>query len=414
MYKLNEAIALEADLLLKLRALPEVEIFEFMKNLRGGTYFNMGMYSAIPVAKAYKATIRIYKVVDLAAIVSGVSYENIGTTKDFRASTGEAPGHAWYDHMPGFENKVGVKKSDPNSKYVLWDIKQCTDTCVRYYVVDIATGAVSPVTKEDVLQSSFLTQTEKNKLMPRPVTGFDLTTGNLVENKTVWRTASFDHIFWLSQAGKGTKEYGTRFAEALELSEAVDTELFRDANAHIKTRLDDILSGGIAEELVETKQAHGVENEESDKEELAEATTADVFVDGHANAKTANLDEVLAGTALTEAISNDTVVFIDLTGSSHAFKDKLTKAAVNDGCSVDNIQYFYDSFFAPVLDAAKQGTDVIMYTMDDDHTYNCPELANMANVTIKTVETNDLHESYRRTVTMGKALVDNELFVDFE
>lgn len=92
--KLKEAISIEADLLLKLRALPEHEIFEFMQNLRGGTYFNMGMFSAIPVSKAYKATIRIYKVVDLAAIVSGVSYENVGTTKEFRDQTGEAPGHS--------------------------------------------------------------------------------------------------------------------------------------------------------------------------------------------------------------------------------------------------------------------------------------------------------------------------------
>lgn len=306
--KLNEAISLEADLLLKLRALPETDIFEFMQNLRGGTYFNMGMYSAIPVAKAYKATIRIYKVVDLAAIVSGVSYENIGTTKEFRDSTGKGPSHAWYDHMPGFENKVGVKKSDPNSKYVLWDIKQGSNTCVRYYVVDIATGAVTPVTKEDVLQSSYLTQTEKNKLMPRPVTGFDLATGNLVENKTVWRTASFDHIFWLSQAGKNTKEYGTRFAEALELSEAVETELFRDANAHVTTNLDEILSGGIIESckkpddsLEEPERAEEPERvEETEKEELVEAPATDLFVDAHANMKTAALDDILSGSVNEE------------------------------------------------------------------------------------------------------------------
>ena len=297
---INEAISIEADLLLKLKPLPEVEIFEFMKNLRGGTYFNMGMYSAIPVAKAYKATIRIYKVVDLAAIVSGVSYENIGTTKDFRDKTGEAPGRAWYDHMPGFENKVGVKKSDPNSKYVLWDIKQCTDTCVRYYVVDIATGAVNPVTKEDVLQSNYLTQTEKNKLMPRPVTGFDLTTGNLVENKTVWRTASFDHIFWLSQAGKNTKEYGTRFAEALELTESENTELFRDANAHVTTSLDDILSGGIVEACEQTSEENEIADENIDNETLTEDSNINLFIDKHADIETTDLDKFLAG-ELSEA-----------------------------------------------------------------------------------------------------------------
>ena len=279
MNKVTEAISLEADLLLKLKPLPEVEIFEFMKNLRGGTYFNMGMYSSIPVSRAYKSTIRIYKVLDLTAIVSGVSYENIGTTKDFRQSTGEGPGKSWYDHTPGFENKVGQKKSDPDSKYVLWDIKRGTGTCVRYYVVDIDTGAVTPVSKEDILQSDYLTKTEKDKLTPKPVVGIDLTTGQAVENKTVWRTAAFDHIFWLNQAGKATQEYGVRFEEDFSLTEAPDGDIFMDAHAFVRTDLDAILSG----EMVECIE-----------ESLEEAADADVFMDAHAGIKT-KLDDVLSG-----------------------------------------------------------------------------------------------------------------------
>lgn len=279
MDKINEAISLEADLLLKLKPLPEVEIFEFMKNLRGGTYFNMGMYSSIPVSRAYKSTIRIYKVLDLTAIVSGVSYENIGTTKDFRQSTGEGPGKSWYDHTPGFENKVGQKKSDPNSKYVLWDIKRGTGTCVRYYVVDIDTGAVTPVSKDDILQSDYLTKTEKDKLTPKPVVGIDLTTGQAVENKTVWRTAAFDHIFWLNQAGKSTQEYGVRFEEDFSLTEATDGDVFMDAHAFVRTDLDAILSG----EMIESVE-----------EPLEEAADADVFMDAHAGVKT-KLDDVLSG-----------------------------------------------------------------------------------------------------------------------
>ena len=285
MDKVTEAINLEADLLLKLKPLPEVEIFEFMKNLRGGTYFNMGMYSSIPIAKAYKSTIRIYKVIDLTAIVSGVSYENIGTTKDFRQATGEGPGKSWYDHTPGFENKVGQKKSDPNSKYVLWDIKRGTGTCVRYYVVDIDTGAVTPVSKDDVLQSDWLTQTEKNKLTPKPVVGIDLTTGQAVENKTVWRTAAFDHIFWLNQAGKSTQEYGTRFEEDFSLTEAADDELFMDAHAFVKTDLDAILSGAVIESV---------------KKPVEEDVDADVFLDAHAGAK-AKLADVLSGAVVESA-----------------------------------------------------------------------------------------------------------------
>lgn len=281
---LEEAISLESDLLLKLKPLSEVEIFEFMKNLRGGTYFNMGMYSSIPVSRAYKSSIRIYKVLDLTAIVSGVSYENIGTTKDFRQRTGEVPGKAWYDHTPGFENKVGQKKSDPNSKYVLWDIKRGTGTCVRYYVIDIDTGAVTPVSKDDILNSDYLTQTEKNKLTPKPVVGIDLDTGEAIENKTNWRTAAFDHIFWLNQAGKATQEYGVRFEEDLGLTEAFGDDLFLDAHAHVRTDLDAILSGEVVESV---------------EKSLEEAAEADIFMDAHAGVKT-KLDDVLSG-AITEA-----------------------------------------------------------------------------------------------------------------
>lgn len=318
MDKIKEAINIEPDLLLRLKPIPEADIFNFMQNLRGGTYFNMGMYSSIPVARAYKKTLRIYKVIDLTAIVSGVSYENIGTTREFRDRTGEAPGKAWYDHTPGFENKVGQKKSDPNSKYVLWDIKKCSGTCVRYYVVDIDTEAVTPVSKEDIMSSDYLTESEKKKLTPTPVVGFDLQTGEAVENKTNWRTAAFEHIFWLNQAGKSTQEYGTRFEEDLDESLAVD--LFFDAHANVRTDLDAILSGEI------------IENLETSLEEEFE----DIFVDAHAAVDT-KVDDIISG---------------------------------------NNI-----------------------------------ELEDLEDSNIK--ETN-LKESYRRTVSRGNALVDNELFVNFD
>ena len=267
--KITEAINSESDLVAKLKPLSETEIFDFMQNLRGGTYFNMGMYSSIPVSRAYKKTLRIYKVLNMTAIVSGVSYENIGTTKDFRDRTGKGPGGAWYDHMPGFENKVGLKKSDPNSKYVLWDIKAGSDTWVRFYLVDIATGTVQPVSKTDIMNSSYLTDSEKAKLTPKKVEGYDKTTGALIENQTNWRTAAFEHIFWLSQAGKNTKEYGAKFMESVVVEKnnlTEDAELFMDAHAGVETDLDAILSGAMDEdyqkqlaeekEFVDTKYQH--------------------------------------------------------------------------------------------------------------------------------------------------------------
>lgn len=261
MKNINEAISVEQELLDKLVPLSEQDIFEFMKNLRGGTYFNMGMFSSIPVSRAYKKTLRIYKVINMTAIVSGVSYENIGTTKDFRDKTGLSAGKSWYDHMQGYENKVGVKKSDANSKYVLWNVKAGSDSWVRYYVVDIDTAVVTPISKEDVLTSDYLTATEKAKLTPKKVEGFDKATGELIENQTTWRTAAFEHIFWLNQAGKNTKEYGVKFMEDMhnnnteelavttedQLEEAVGTDIFIDAHANVKTDLDAILSGSMDE-----------------------------------------------------------------------------------------------------------------------------------------------------------------------
>ena len=309
MTKINETISNEADLLLKLKPLAEAEIFEFMKNLRGGTFFNMGMYSSIPVSRAYKSTIRIYKVIDLMAIVSGVDYEKIGTTKEFRDRTGIAPSGAWYDHTPGYERKVAQKKSDPNSKYVLWNVKRGHSTCVRYYVVDIDTGAVTPISQAQIENSIYLTPSEKAKLKPKKPVGFDKTTGELVENETTWKTAAFEHIFWLNQSGKATQEYGTRFEEDFGLSEDTSADIFFDAHAGVRNNLDDILSGAFIESV---------------NKPLEEDT--DVFMDAHANKET-NLDDILSG----------------------------------------NIE-----------------------------------------------ESKNLKESYRRTVSRGKSLTENELFVDFD
>ena len=315
-----EAIVSESELVAKLTPLSETNIFDFMKNLRGGTYFNMGMYSSIPVSRAYKKTLRIYKVINMTAIVSGVSYENIGTTKDFRDQTGTAAGKAWYDHMSGYENKVGVKKSDPNSKYILWNVKAGSDTWYRFYLVDIDTEQVTPISRDDILNSSYITQTEKNKMQPTAPVGYNQTTGEFVENQTIWRTAAFEHIFWLSQAGKSAREYGTKFVESVEsdktseqISEAAGNDLFRDAHANITTDLDAILSG---------------EMDEAYKKHLEEAVTenTDLFRDAHAGVKT-DLDSILSG---------------------------------------------------------------------------------------EIEESKKLKESYRRTVSRGKSLVDNDLFVDFE
>lgn len=349
----NEAIGSEHDLIAKLRPLPETEIFNFMQNLRGGTYFNMGIYSFIPVSKAYKPTYRIYKVTNMTAIVSGVSYENVGTTKDFRDRTGKGPGGAWYDHMSGFENKIGLKKSDPNSKYVLWNVKAGSDNWVGFYLVDIATGIVTPLSREEVANSVYLTATEKAKLTPKKVEGYDKTTGELIENQTTWRTAAFEHIFWLSQAGKGTKEYGTRFMEAKKsmnsttLEEASGAELFRDINAKAIADLDAILSGSMDENYQK-------ELRESIEPNLYEMTAARAL---HYMFTTYNMNYQ----EIADELDIDVQVVLDLIGPE-SFEESLKEA----------------------------------------------------HKTVKQAKTATLKEAYRRTVSRGKTLNENELFVDFE
>lgn len=247
-----EAIDKEADLILKLSPISENEIFDFMKNLKGGTYFNMGMYSSIPVARAWKASYRIYKVIEMSAIVSGIEYENKKDVKQYRDETGKDKVGSWYDHLAGFENKVGVKKSDPNCKYVLWDIKPNSGTNVKYYLVDLDTDKVIPITKEDMLTSEYLTDSEKKKLTPTPVSGINLNTGELVVyDKINWRTAAFEHIFWLNQNGASTREFGNRFEEDLALQEEFGNyaDIFVDGHPYVKTDLDAILAGNIDEAL---------------------------------------------------------------------------------------------------------------------------------------------------------------------
>ena len=394
--QIKEAISLEQELLSKLVPLSETDIFDFMKNLRGGTYFNMGMYSFIPVSRAYKKTLRIYKVINMTAIVSGVSYENIGTTKDFRDRTGKAASSSWYNHVQGYENKIGVKKSDPNSKYVLWDIKVGTGNWVRYYVVDIATGVVTPVSKEDVMNSGYLTESEKAKLTPKKVEGFDKTTGELIENQTNWRTAAFEHIFWLSQGGKNTKEYGTKFMENKEvmnkntLEEASSVELFRDAHANVTTDLDAILSGSMDEDYQKI-----LTEEPNTVPEVAYVIKTD---DGPGYedvylAWSNNRDGYITVEYIDEIGDGDYSTDIDYIVQNAKDANSMTLGGWEAPMRVVKVTNFSDVYLN-----GEVPKEEIVQVLDFG----------------KKSESKNLKESYRRIISRGKNLVNNDLFVDFD
>lgn len=382
---ITETISVEADLISKLKPLADSEIFAFMDALRGGTYFNMGMYSPISVARAYKKTLRIYKVVTMTAIVSGVSYENIGTTKDFRDKTGDGPGKAWYDHVPGYENRIGAKKSDPTSKYILWDIKKCSGTCVYYYVVDISTGAVTPISKDEVLSSDYLTDSEKKKLMPVPVTGYDKDSGELVSNNTLWRTAAFDHVFWLSQEGKNPMEFGTKFVESLGLTETVGTDLFLDGNAHATANLDMILAGGLSE-----------------ANSLKEA--AGRFVIAAKPVVTAD-DKEFFDFDLEEFYFSKT----DLAGASVYRSIGDARFYANNILSMSDMHRIY------VLDAETlKELDSLDYYVDYEDEEAYPNYFDEGCAEKTEDDKPVLTESYRRIVSRGTTLADNPLFTNFE
>lgn len=457
---ITEAITSESELIAKLSSLSERDIFEFMQNLRGGTYFNMGMFSSIKPAKAYNKTTRIYKVLNMTAVVSGVSYENIGTTKEFRDRTGKAPGKSWYSHVPGFENKVGQKNSDPSSKYVLWDIKAGTDTWVKFFVVDIATGDVKPLSKDSILESDYLTPSEKSSLIRSHSTGFDKETGELIENQTNWRTAKFENIFWLSQAGKGTKEYGTKFTESLKgtkdkkvmnrktLRESAEMELFRDGHAGVTTDLDAILSGGMVESVSNAtnedyshlepfecehcgKTLYGDDyrmlyNDEYDydevvchdcynKAELSEPKGLKEAADDKVTIRCANAhyedDDgypcnvgIYAGDLsfdeLTDILYDAGMLYVDVFGEYEREIEARFASSYKPGQVVD------------VFDADEEFVkDFIETNGLDPEDYE--HIGFFEGKTSK-VGADKLEESYRRIITVDHSLVDNELFVEFE
>lgn len=296
---LVESVVSIADLDVKLQPLSDEEILAFMSRLRGGTYFNMGMFSVIKPNAANKHK-RIYKVMNMSAIVSGIDYENVGTTKDFRDRTGDGPGSSWYNHKDGFEHRVGVSKKSPDKQYVLWkyDDKKGRSVEVWYFIVDTLDGTVEPVSLEALLESTILTNSVKESLKPKKVTGIDKTTGELITNDTNWRTAAFEHIFWLSQSGKAPLTLGARFMESLETEDTLteSDKFFVDKHAHIDTDVDSILSSKVVE---------------STEKSLEDTSKAEMPGDDGIDSKTKKLKESYRRTISRGATLIDNELFVD-------------------------------------------------------------------------------------------------------
>ena len=393
-----EAINSVSELEAKLRPLSELEIFRFMNGLRPGTFFNMGMYSLIPVSRAYKGSIFIYKVINMTAIVSGVDYENIKTTKDFRDRTGEQAKGAWYDHMPGYEHKVGIKKSDQTSKYVLWNIKEGSNNWVSFYIVDSIAGTVTPVSKEDLKNCPYLTPGEKKNLdAGERSKGVDKKTGQIIENQTNWRTAAFTHIFWLSQSGANTSEYGTRFVESNrakrnKLKES-DTAMFRDLNADVHTDLDAIFADKITEAVNNKKVIYVLTTFDGDE------YIYDDFYDAV---------DMAENDLCTEARS----IYPYYQEADGTYNTMLPDGDPNCLCWTEEEGILEEACKQNIIESNSAGFRDLNADVHTDLDAIFADKITRPNAEIRL--NNKLKESYRRTVSRGASLVDNELFINFD
>ena len=375
--ELVETINSESELLSKLVPLSEADIYSFMSNLHNGTYFNMGIFKSVAPAKAYKQTYRIYRVVNSSSIVTGAGYENIGTTKEYRDATGAIPMPSWYDHEPGYENKIGALKKDPSQKYVMWTIKKSSDSWVAFYLVDISTGSIIPISREDLKYSDYITKSEKRDLGllgdDEEIQGWDPATNKFIivknpnyvpkatNNETKWRTTKFANIFWLKQS---SQEYGAKFEESLtsrgaaDLEEDVAGNTFRDLHAHVHTDIDAILSGSTNESL---------------KEDIIDDLTVALTT---------------PGTWGVEFVGEDCICF---------------------DSEADAREYF-ESLSADDIYADSEGIELFKVIDSEGNT----ETVDCISIYDESLKAKGLKESYRRTVSRGASLNDNELFVDFD
>lgn len=242
--KLSEAIVSEADLLLKLNPVAPAEIRDFMANYKKGTFYTLGIYSSISIARDFKKSLRLYRVLEYHNITTGKTYENTAAVQEFRDLTGKPEGETWWEYEPGSDRKIAQNKNKPEDKYVPYfytkNEKDKSYCITRFYLVDISANTVNNVTLDSVLESNYLTESTKKDLRPKAQIGINVNTGEVVENKARPRVTPFAHVYWMKQGGENSREYGAQFVEAVLNEESNEMRLF-DAFAHNGQDLDTLL-----------------------------------------------------------------------------------------------------------------------------------------------------------------------------
>lgn len=242
--KLSEAIVSEGDLLLKLNPVAPAEIRDFMANYRKGTFYTLGIYTPFSIARKFRNSLRLYRVLEYHNVTTGKTYENTAAVQEFRDLTGKPEGETWWEYEPGSDQKIAQNKNKPDDKYVPYFYTKCEKDksyCItRFYLVDALTKAVTGVTLDSVLASDYLTESTKKDLRPKAQVGINVNTGEVVENKARPRVTSFTHVYWMKQGGENPREYGAQFVEAVLNEESNEVRVF-DAFAYTGQNLDTLL-----------------------------------------------------------------------------------------------------------------------------------------------------------------------------
>ena len=242
--KLTEAINSKQELQAKLAPVTPAEIRDFMANYRKGTFYTLGIFSEVSIARQFKKSHEIYRVLEYHNITTGKTYRNTAAVQEFRDLTGKPEGETWWEYEQGSDQKIAQNRKKPDDKYVPYfytkNDKDKSFCIARYYLVDTVNNTVEGVTLDSILASDYLTESTKKDLRPKAQVGVNINTGEVVENQARPRVTSFSHVYWMKQGGENPREYGAQFVEAKLNEDFGDIKVY-DAFARTGQDLDVLL-----------------------------------------------------------------------------------------------------------------------------------------------------------------------------
>ena len=127
--------------------------------------------------------------------------------------------------------------------------------------------------------------------------------------------------------------------------------------------------------------------EESTEEASEESTEDETATESEEDEDLAPVEETEEEEEVKESLREEAGkkrVFVDFTGSNATFRKAYRNQLEKDGVA-DYAEFVDDTMMTVVVEAVKAGEEVILYTVDDDYKYNCPEIVDKANLKVITV-----------------------------